>query len=64
VLQHFTTSFRLLPWVHIVTVKPWEIDRVHEELKLHEYDDLLDEYGRLLPLMQGVIEKAIPDADH
>ncbi len=44
VLQHFTTSFRLLPWLHAVSVKPWQIDRMHSVLKLHEYDELLAEY--------------------
>lgn len=43
VFQHFTTSFRAYPpW--IVSVKPWQIERVHEKLKLHEYDELLQEY--------------------
>lgn len=44
VFQHFTTSFRFFPWVHTQTVKPWQIDRMHTVLKLHEYDDLLDQY--------------------
>lgn len=44
VLQHFTTSFRLFPYFHSVTVKPWNIDEVHRTLKLHEYDRLLGEY--------------------
>lgn len=44
VLQHFTTSFRFLPWFHAVSVKPWQIDRMHNVLKLHEYDELLSEY--------------------
>ncbi|WEV43714.1 glycosyltransferase family 8 protein [Lactobacillus sp. ESL0684] len=44
VIQHFTTSFRFLPFFHTQTVKPWEVDRVHDVLKLHEYDDLLDDY--------------------
>ncbi len=47
VFQHFTTSFRLFPWVHTLTVKPWEVDRVHTELHLHEYDALLQAYTRL-----------------
>lgn len=50
VFQHFTTSFRLFPWVHTLTVKPWEVDRMHDELHLHEYDDLLGEYTRLTQL--------------
>lgn len=44
VFQHFTTSFRLLPWPHAVRVKPWDIERLHSVLKLYEYDDLLEEY--------------------
>lgn len=49
VFQHFTTSFRFFPWFHTVTVKPWEIEKMHSKLKLHEYDALLYEYRRLLP---------------
>lgn len=44
VFQHFTTSFRFFPYIRTVTVKPWQIDRMHDILKLHEYDDLLEEY--------------------
>ncbi len=44
VMQHFTTSFRFFPYIRSVTVKPWDIERLHEVLKLHEYDDLLSEY--------------------
>jgi len=49
VFQHFTTSFRFFPWFHTVTVKPWEIEKMHSKLKLHEYDTILYEYRRLLP---------------
>lgn len=48
VLQHFTTSFRFFPWLHTLTVKPWQIDAVHEKLKLHEYDDILEEYTNII----------------
>lgn len=44
VFQHFTTSFRFFPWIRAVCVKPWQIDRMHTVLKLHEYDDLLSRY--------------------
>ncbi|AQP41289.1 UDP-galactose:(galactosyl) LPS alpha1,2-galactosyltransferase WaaW [Streptococcus gallolyticus] len=44
VFQHFTTSFRFFPWVHTLTVKPWEIDKMHDVLKLHVHDDLIDQY--------------------
>lgn len=44
VLQHFTTSFRFFPWLHTLTVKPWQVERMHQVLKLHEYDAILEEY--------------------
>ncbi|MDF7637894.1 glycosyltransferase [Lactobacillus sp. ESL0791] len=47
VIQHFTTSFRFLPFFHTQTVKPWEVNRIHSVLKLHEYDNLLDLYLKL-----------------
>ena len=47
VLQHFATSFRLFPVIHTLSVKPWQFDRVHEKLKLYEYDDLFAQYERL-----------------
>ncbi|MDO4556865.1 MAG: hypothetical protein Q4B70_17270, partial [Lachnospiraceae bacterium] len=47
VLQHFTTSFRFIPILHTVTIKPWMFDKVHEELKLYEYDDIFEKYKEL-----------------
>ncbi|MBQ9743161.1 MAG: hypothetical protein IJV88_05775 [Ruminococcus sp.] len=47
VLQHFTTSFRFFPWIHTVTVKPWQTDKVHSVLRLYEYDSLLEEYQQI-----------------
>ncbi len=44
VLQHFTTSFRFFPWFHAVSVKPWNIEGMHNTLKLHEYDKIIEEY--------------------
>ncbi len=44
VMQHFTTSFRFFPWFHSLTVKPWQIERVHEILKIFEYDGLFAQY--------------------
>ena len=41
VFQHFTTSFRFYPTIHTVTVKPWEEERLHSVLHLHDYDKLI-----------------------
>ncbi len=44
VFQHFTTSFRFFPRIRTVSVKPWQIEKMHDVLKLHEYDALLEEF--------------------
>lgn len=54
VFQHFTTSFRFWPRFRIVTVKPWQISAVHQQLGLHEYDDLLNDYRQLAPKLKEV----------
>ena len=46
VFQHFTTSFRFFPYIHTVTVKPWQTERMHSVLKLHAYDDLLARHSQ------------------
>lgn len=51
VLQHFTTSFRLFPIFHYVTVKPWMVDEVHRILKLKDYDELFDKYESIFGKM-------------
>ncbi len=53
VFQHFTTSFRFFPWLHTLTVKPWQIDQMHKKLKLHEYDDILMEYTAIRAELKG-----------
>ena len=36
----------MFPVIRTVSVKPWEIDKMHNILGLHEYDELLDSYNR------------------
>ncbi len=47
VFRHFTTSFRLLPWPRTVNVKPWQTERMHKVLRIHDYDTLYPEYQAL-----------------
>lgn len=48
VFRHFTMTFRLFPTFHTVSVKPWQEDKMHEVLKIYEYDALIAESGRLM----------------
>lgn len=47
VLHHFSNNFKFLPFFHVQKVKPFEIEKVHNILKIHVYDDILEEYMRL-----------------
>ena len=42
VFRHFTTTWRIFPWPHTVTVKPWDTARLHSVLHCHEYDYLIE----------------------
>lgn len=46
VFKHFTTFFRFFPYIRAVTIKPWHTDKLHSELKIFEFDDILEEYQR------------------
>ena len=46
VFKHFTTFFRFFPYFRAVTIKPWDTDRLHNELGIYEFDDILDAYKR------------------
>ena len=47
VLHHFSNNFKFWPVFHVQKVKPFEVEKVHEILKIHEYDDILKEYDKL-----------------
>ena len=47
VLHHFSNNFKFWPYFRVQKVKPFEVEKIHEILKITEYDDLLDEYVEL-----------------
>ena len=47
VLHHFSNNFKFWPFFHVQKVKPYEIEKIHKVLKIHEYDDILEEYEEL-----------------
>ncbi|MBR3168875.1 glycosyltransferase family 8 protein [Candidatus Saccharibacteria bacterium] len=47
VLHHFSNNFKFLPYFHVQKVKPYEIEKVHEILRIHRYDDIFEEYNKL-----------------
>ena len=46
-VRHFTTTFRFSPYIHTVTVKPWDVAGLHSKLKTNEYDEVINDYLKL-----------------
>ena len=47
VLHHFSNNFKFWPYFYVQKVKPFETDKVHSVLKIHEYNDILETYEKL-----------------
>ena len=47
VLHHFSNTFKFWPYFRVQKVKPYEVDKIHDILKITEYDDILEEYKKL-----------------
>ena len=47
VLHHFSNNFKFWPYFRVQKVKPFEIEKIHNILKITEYDDILVEYSKL-----------------
>ncbi len=48
VLHHFSNNFKFWPFFRVQKVKPFEIEKVHNILGIHEYDDILNKYEKLV----------------
>ena len=44
IIRHFSMTIKWLPFFRLVNIKPWHIDRVHNEYKIFDYEDILQEY--------------------
>lgn len=47
-IRHFSMTIKWFPYFHTETVKPWQIDLVHEKLGLTCYDDVYESYREIL----------------
>ena len=46
-LHHFSNNFKFWPYFRVQKVKPFEVEKVHNVLKITEYDGILEEYKQL-----------------
>ena len=47
VVKHFCKVLKFLPYMHTVNVKQLDFEKVHKVLKIHEFDDVFEEYEKL-----------------
>ncbi len=47
VFRHFSTTFKILPYVKPQTIKPWHVENMHNILKTYEFDDIIEEYEKI-----------------
>ena len=57
VMRHFSNCFGFFP-PRLIDVKPWQVERVHEELKLHVYDALLERYEQEAKRLESMRNQA------
>ncbi len=48
VFRHFSTTFKFWPHFATQTIKPWHIEALHDILKVHCFDDVLEEYQKIM----------------
>ena len=44
VIRHFSMQLKYFPYPRPRNIKPWEIEKVHNILKVHDYDDIYEEF--------------------
>ncbi len=43
-IRHFSMTIRWFPRFRTQNIKPWQVDKVHDVLKIHNFDDILNDY--------------------
>lgn len=48
VVRHFSKRLFWLPYPHTANIKQWQVEKVHKVFKYSQFDDILDEYVKLI----------------
>ena len=57
VIRHFSMTIKMLPYFRLVNIKPWNIDRMHNEYKIYDYEDIIDKYLKIKNEVKEVKEE-------
>lgn len=44
IIRHFSMTIKMFPMPHLKNIKPWQIDKVHKEYKIYDYDEVYNDY--------------------
>ena len=47
IIRHFSMTIKFFPKFKKQNIKPWHINEVHNVLKIHQFDDILNEYQQI-----------------
>ena len=48
IIRHFSMTLKFFPKFKKQNIKPWHIDNVHNILNIHEFDDIFDNYKKII----------------
>jgi len=48
IVHHFSKKIKWLPVFHTTNIKPWQIEDVQNKYHCHNYDDIYDEYKKII----------------
>ena len=48
VIRHFSKRLFWLPYPHTENIKQWHVDKVHKTFRYHQFDDILEEYIKII----------------
>ena len=47
IIRHYSMKIKFFPRPHLLNIKPWEIERIHNIYKINDYDDIFDQYSEI-----------------
>lgn len=47
IIKHFCQGIKLTPFFHVYNIKQWEVDKVHNKLHIHAFDNVYEEYDKV-----------------
>lgn len=56
VIKHFNKGIKWIPFFHIYNIKQWQFDKVHKKLKIFCFDDIFEEYNKIVQGNPSIIQ--------